>query len=66
METTKSVYTAVQDESGEDYYCPVEASGAELIDTEVDLDDCVEASTAGRYSGNLTVVNRFAQSETTE
>lgn len=64
METTNSLYMAVQDETGEAYFCPVEASGAAVIDDGVDLDECVEASTAGRYSGNLTVIDRFAESET--
>ncbi len=45
---------------GEEYYCPVE-DGSHSRGAAPDTDDCVEASTAGRYSGNLNVVHRFGR-----
>ena len=49
------VFESHIDETGEEYYCPIEDGAAP------DIDDCVEASTAGRYSGNLNVVERFTR-----
>ena len=42
-------------ETGEEVYCPIEDGAAP------DIDDCVEASTAGRYAGNLNVAERFTR-----
>ena len=55
MRTNIEVFKAYKDEDGEEYYCPIEDGAA------ADIDDCVEASTAGRYSGNLNVVERFTR-----
>jgi hypothetical protein len=60
MERTKTVYQQVTDETGETLYCPTRATGgSRAADAEMN-EDCVEASTVGRYSGNLEVVDRFA------
>ena len=48
-----------KDETGEDLYCPIGAVTDSRVVSERERDDCVEAATAGRYSGNLDVVDRF-------
>ena len=63
MNTAEKAFFAYEDEIGESYYCPVEASGAAVSTVGVDLDECVEASTAGRYSGNLNIVDRLTGQE---
>lgn len=56
MDTNKKAYRSYTDESGEEYYCPI---GALSNNRAVITEECVEASTAGRYSGNLAVTDRF-------
>ena len=46
------------DEKGEEYYCPIDAVADDRVVSEMDLDTCVEVSTANRYSGNINVVGR--------
>ena len=41
--------------SGEDYYCPIDAVADNTIVSEWEIDNCVEASTTERYSGNLNI-----------
>lgn len=59
MNTTNELLGKFEDETGEGYYCPINAVRDNRIVSEWELDNCVEASTAGRYSGNLNVVDRF-------
>jgi hypothetical protein len=46
------------DDTGEEYYCPIDAVADDRVVSERELDDCVEVSTANRYSGNIKVVDR--------
>jgi hypothetical protein len=46
-----------KDETGEEYFCPINAVADNRIVSEWELDNCVEASTAGRYSGHLDIVD---------
>ena len=59
MKTQKKIYGKFEDETGKEYYCPIEAIKDDRIVSEWEIDNCVEASTAGRYSGNLNVIDRF-------
>ncbi len=59
MQTQSELYKKYKDETGEEYYCPVAVIRDDQTVSEGKLDNCVEASTAGRYSGNLNVVDRF-------
>ena len=58
MIKNEQVYAKYEDESGEEYYCPVQAVKDSRMVSEWELDDCVEASTAGRYAGNLNLADR--------
>lgn len=60
MSTPDEPYAKYNDDTGEPYYCPVDSVTDEHIVSEWELDECVEASTAGRYSGNLDVKDRFS------
>ena len=60
MEKSTETFGKYEDETGEEYYCPINGVTDSRIVSEWELDNCVEASTAGRYSGNLDVVDRFA------
>jgi hypothetical protein len=51
-------YIKYDSEDGEHYYCPMAVSAAHLTGDHIDS-ECVEASTAGRYSGNIDVIERF-------
>jgi len=57
MDAKDQLYGKYKDENGESYYCPVNIVADDLIVSEWELDDCVEVSTAGRYSGNLKVID---------
>jgi hypothetical protein len=58
MNTNDDVFEKYKGESGEEYYCPVGTVADDHIVSEWELDNCVEVSTAGRYSGHLNVANR--------
>jgi len=58
MNTNDEIFEKYEDESGEEYYCPVNAVADNQIVSEWELDNCVEVSTAGRYSGHLNVADR--------
>jgi len=60
MKTNEAIYGKYEDDTGEKYYCPMDAIRDARRVSEWELDDCVEASTAGRYSGNLNVADRFS------
>ena len=58
MSPDNKVFGKYEDEVGEDYYCPVDAVADNTIVSEWELDNCVEASTTERYSGNLNILDR--------
>ncbi len=58
MNTTDDVFDKYEDETGEEYFCPVNAVADNHIVSEWELDNCVEVSTVGRYAGHLRVVSR--------
>ena len=58
MKSSEEIFGKYKDESGEAYYCPINAVADNHIVSEWELDNCVEASTAERYSGNLNIVDR--------
>ena len=60
MESKNEVFGKYEDETGEAYYCPISAVVDNTIVSEWEIDNCVEASTAERYSGNLKVVDQNA------
>jgi hypothetical protein len=59
MNANEEVLGKYEDENGETYYCPVNTVRDDRVVVEWELDNCVEASTAGRYSGNIHVADRF-------
>jgi hypothetical protein len=59
MNRTNNIYGKFEDELGEEYYCPINVVRDDRIVSEWEIDNCVEASTAGRYSGNIAVADRF-------
>jgi hypothetical protein len=56
MSSNDEVFGKYRDETGEMYYCPVNHVADNHIVSEWELENCVEASTAERYSGNLNIV----------
>ena len=59
MRSKDEIYRKFEDETGEEYYCPIAEVSDSRIVSEWELDHCIEASTVGRYSGHLNVVDRF-------
>ena len=59
MNNTSEIYRKFKDDNGEEIYCPIGADNENRHASGGDMDDCVEATTVGRYSGNLTVIERF-------
>jgi len=57
MKKNDEIYVKYADENGEQYYCPITSIRDDEPESSRFLDDCVEASTVGRYSGNLNVVD---------
>jgi hypothetical protein len=57
MKSNNEVFGKYKDETGEEYFCPINAVADNRIVSEWELDNCVEASTAGRYSGHLDIVD---------
>ena len=55
MTTKNDQFKKVADETGESFFCPVDAVTSSSVDSDFASDNCVEASTVGRYSGNLDV-----------
>lgn len=58
MKINNELYVKYADDSGQQYYCPINVIQNDHAEPERDLNDCVEVSTAGRYSGNLTVMDQ--------
>jgi hypothetical protein len=61
MNSKVEIFGVYEDETGEIYYCPLDDVADNHIVSEWEIDNCVEASTAGRYSGNLTLADRPAR-----
>ena len=59
MKKDKDIFGKFEDETGEEYYCPLNKTENKRIDSDWAVDNCVEVTTAGRYSGNLKVVDRY-------
>lgn len=57
MSNGNTIFAKYEDETGEEYYCPIDAVTDSRTVSEGELDSCVEASTVGRYSGNLNRVD---------
>ena len=58
MNRNDPIFEKFVDETGEEYYCPINAVADDRVVSEWELDNCVEVSTANRYSGNINVVDR--------
>ena len=58
MNANDDIFDKYEDETGEEYYCPINAVADAHIVSEWELDNCVEASTTGRYAGNFKVPDR--------
>jgi len=50
MESKSEVFGKYKDEAGEAYYCPISDVADNTIVSEWEIENCVEASTAERYS----------------
>ena len=59
MDLKNGSFGKYKDDLGEEFYCPIEDIRDDRQVSEWEIDNCVEASTAGRYSGNINVVDRF-------
>ena len=59
MKNKDDIFGKFEDEMGEIYYCPINEVADNNIVSEWELDNCVEASTVGRYSGSINVADRF-------
>ena len=57
MKFHNEVFQKYEDESGEEYYCPINAVADDHLVSEWEIDNCVEVSTARRYSGNLNIAD---------
>ena len=57
MNVNDELFGKYQDESGESYYCPVNAVADDRTVSEWELDNCVEVSTAARYAGHLSIID---------
>jgi hypothetical protein len=56
MTSRDSIYRKFEDETGEEIYCPIDTKSEKRVVKTKDIDDCVEATTVGRYSGHLNVI----------
>ena len=59
MRKENTVFAKYEDETGEEYYCPIDAVANVRTVSEWELDSCVEASTVERYSGNLDRIDQW-------
>ena len=57
MKSNNEVFAKYEDETGEEYYCPINDVADSHIVSEWEIDNCVESSTSGRYSGHLDIVD---------
>ena len=58
MNSNSEIYDKYEDETGEEYFCPISEVADNRIVSEWEMENCVEVSTAGRYSGNLNIAGR--------
>jgi hypothetical protein len=57
MKKNDEIFKKYEAETGEAYYCPVNAVADNHISSGWAHDNCVEVSTAGRYCGHLNVAD---------
>ncbi len=57
MTTKNEVFGKYSDETGEDYYCPINEVADNNIVSEWEMENCVDVSTVERYAGNLNVAD---------
>jgi hypothetical protein len=57
MASNSEKYAMYVDDTGEGYYCPIDALAEDSQMSEKGLSDCVEVSTVRRYSGNLNLTD---------
>lgn len=60
MSNNHPAYKRYEDETGEAYYCPIDAVSDNRVVSDREVDDCVEASTVRRYAGHLDITERNA------
>ena len=58
MAEKKKIYARVKDGSGNLFLCPVDALKDAKDATEEELENCVDDAVAGRYAGDIDVVER--------
>ena len=56
-EIKKDTYVRVRDGQGNEFVCPIESLKDVREATDEELDNCVDDGTAGRYAGNINVVD---------
>ena len=54
----KEIFGKYRDDTGGEYYCPINAVADSHIVSEWELENCVDAATAERYSGNIILKDR--------
>jgi hypothetical protein len=59
MDTKNGSFGKFKEDLGEEFYFPIEDIRDDRQVSEWEIDNRVEASTAGRYWGNINVVDRF-------
>jgi hypothetical protein len=58
MNSSQETFSKYVDETGQEFYCPINAVKDDRIVSEWELANCVETSTTGRYAGNLKIADR--------
>jgi len=58
MKDANDIFGKFKDEAGEDYYCPINSVADDSVVSQGDIDNCVETTTAERYSGHLKIADR--------
>jgi len=56
-DTGKEPFVRVKDAQGNEFLCPLTALKDIRQASDEELDNCVDDGTAGRYAGNINVVN---------
>lgn len=59
VSSTYEIFIKYQVDTGCKYYCPFKTVADKRVVSEWEIDNCVEPSTVGRYSGNLHLADRF-------
>jgi hypothetical protein len=56
MTDENNVYVRVEDQSGNDFFCPMESLADPEKATEDELENCVEDAVVERYPGNIEIM----------